>query len=60
MNKPPHGNTGNRNALKFDEPATSHLHIRIPQSLKAQYVKAAQREGMKLAEWVLRNCNEKL
>ncbi len=47
-----HGNTGNRSAQHGDEPATSHLHIRITPQKKAGYVKCAQREGMKLSAWV--------
>ncbi len=46
-----HGNTGRRNAAK-DEKAESYLHIRVKTSDKARWVKQAQAEGVKLAEWV--------
>lgn len=47
-----HGNAGNRNAAHEVTP-DSHLHIRVPSSKKAAYVKAAQASGMKLSEWVI-------
>lgn len=46
-----HGNLGNQNAAGGE--ADSHLHIRVPSSKKAAYVKAAQASGMKLSEWVI-------
>lgn len=46
-----HGNLGNQNAAKGE--ADSHLHIRVPSSKKAAYVKAAQASGMNLSEWVI-------
>lgn len=45
--------TGNKNAQRSDEGATSFMHIRLTPSQKASYVKAAQREGKKLTEWVI-------
>lgn len=47
-----HGNTGRRNAA-HDVTPDSHLHIRVPSSKKAAYVKAAQADGVKLSEWVI-------
>ncbi len=49
-----HGNTGKQNAKK-DITADSYLHIRITQANKALYVKAAQKEGLKLSQWVIKN-----
>lgn len=52
-----HGMTGHQNALKADEPATSVLTVRVTPSDKAQWVKAAQKNGLKLSEWVIRALN---
>ena len=49
--KEEHGNTDNKNAAK-EVKASSHLHIRVEPERKARYVKQAQAEGLKLAEWV--------
>lgn len=37
--------------------ATSHLHIRVKPRDKAAWVKAAQRRGMTLSEWVVDTLN---
>lgn len=51
-----HGNAekmlGNSNAKKAEGKAESFLHVRIAPAQKAQYVKQANHEGLKLAEWV--------
>ncbi|MDC9589810.1 hypothetical protein PSI23_11000 [Xenorhabdus sp. XENO-10] len=47
-----HGNIGNLNAARA-LPADSVLTIRI----NSRYVKQAQREGLKLSEWVLKYLN---
>lgn len=51
-----HPNTGNKHASKggYD----SHLHVRCSSRDKAGWVKKAQREGLKTAEWVIRTLNE--
>jgi hypothetical protein len=56
MNKV-HGNTGNKNALQGQDAKSSHLHIRCTQSAKAGWVRAANRDKLKLAEWVTRELN---
>ncbi len=49
-----HGNTGKKNAAKYDEDATSHINIRLPPSLKARFVKQKERDGeIKLTAWIL-------
>lgn len=55
-----HGNTGKQNALKGTSAATSFLHIRITPQGKALYVRQAQREGLKLSEWVIGTLNKNL
>ncbi len=60
--KPPrgfHGNIGNLNA-QGDLPANSTLQMRLNSQLKSSYVKQAQKEGLKLTEWVLKTLNEKV
>jgi hypothetical protein len=43
----------NQNAAKdADEKAASFLHIRARRTDKARWVKAAQRAGKKLSDWV--------
>ena len=37
-----------------NERAESHLHIRVNARDKAAWVKAAQREGVTLAQWVIK------
>ena len=49
-----HGNLGNLNA-QGELPADSQMQIRLNSQVKARYVKQAQREGMKLSAWVLKN-----
>jgi len=44
----------NTNAQKGDEAATSFLHCRLTPRQKSCFVRAANREGMKLTEWVIR------
>jgi hypothetical protein len=38
----------------------SHLHIRCDQKDKALWVKSAQAEGLKLAEWVNKTLNNNI
>lgn len=55
--KPPrgfHGNLGNLNAAGV-LPADSQLQVRVNSQVKASYVKQAQRENLKLSEWVLKS-----
>lgn len=40
------------------EPCDSVIHVRVPSSKKAAYVKAAQNEGLKLAEWLMKNLDD--
>lgn len=40
-----------------DERAESQLQIRVRREDKARWVKQAQREGMKLSEWVIAKLN---
>lgn len=48
-----HGMTGKQNAKKDEsEKASSFLHVRVTSEEKARFVAQAQKEGMKLAEWV--------
>ncbi|HET9374178.1 MAG TPA: hypothetical protein VFO40_04360 [Chthoniobacterales bacterium] len=45
--------TDNKNAAKDpDEKAESFLHIRARRADKARWVRAAQRAGKKLSDWV--------
>lgn len=46
---------GNRSSVKGETPATSHLHIRIMSEEKAEFQAAAEAEGEKLSEWVLKH-----
>lgn len=48
-----HPLAGNRNAMRGAEPATAILHVRCTPTKKARWVKAAQRAGMRLSEWVV-------
>jgi len=48
----------NTNAIKSGSgPADSHLHIRVPRSVKARWVRAAA--GAKLSEWVIAALNKR-
>lgn len=53
------GRASNR-TLPEDEGKRSHLHIRCTQSDKAMWVKSAQAEGLKLAEWVNKTLNNNI
>lgn len=46
-----HANIGNLNAAG-DLPADSQLQVRVNSQVKARWVKQAQREGLKLSQWV--------
>lgn len=49
-----HGNLGNLNA-QGALPADSQLQVRVNSQVKARWVKQAQREGMKLSQWVAKH-----
>jgi hypothetical protein len=51
----PGGQLNNKNAVKDEGKATSHLHIRVTPEQKATWVKAAN--GKKLSEWVIETLN---
>ena len=53
----PGGQLNNKNAVKDEGKATSHLHIRVNPEQKAAWVKAA--DGKKLSEWVIDALNQK-
>lgn len=48
---------GNKNNLKGDEVKSSFIHCRVTPTEKSSWVRAAQKEGMKLCEWIARNNN---
>lgn len=54
-----HGNTGKANAAG-DLPADAQMQIRLNTSLKNKYVKQAQKEGLKLSQWVIKTLNSAL
>jgi len=51
-----HGNKGNAHA-QGELPADAQLQVRLNKSLKNKFVKQAQREKMKLSQWVLKTLN---
>jgi predicted HicB family RNase H-like nuclease len=56
MTNKPGAKPGNTNAVK-EGGATSQVQFRCTPSDKAGWVKAAQREGLKLTEWIVRALN---
>ncbi|MDG4813054.1 hypothetical protein P8629_08540 [Hydrogenovibrio sp. 3SP14C1] len=46
----------NKNAVKGDEPATSHINIRVTPTEKAKWVKASA--GGKLSDWIRKSLND--
>ncbi|MCK9622133.1 MAG: hypothetical protein M0R47_16555 [Methylobacter sp.] len=56
MTTKPGAPKGNKNAAK-DDGATSFIHARCTPSAKAAWVMAAQREGLKLTEWLVKTLN---
>lgn len=50
--------TDNKNAQKGDESMTSMISFRCTPRLKSGAVKAAQKEGMKLQEWLTKLIEE--
>lgn len=50
--KKKHGNTGNKNAAGEIE-KDARITLRCNSEVKSAFVKQAQREGMKLSEWIL-------
>lgn len=57
MENQKHGNQDNSNAQKASEPATSHINARVTPTNKAGWVKQAQRENLKLTEWIVKTLN---
>ena len=56
MNK--HSNIGNQNTSKPEvDKATSFIHARCKSSDKGAWVHAAQDEGLKLTEWIVKTLN---
>lgn len=57
-----HGNAealkGNKNAKKETGRADSWIQMRVPRAKKAQYVRQANNEGMKLTEWCMKHLDE--
>ena len=54
-------NAGNQNALKDEcDKASSHVHARCKPSDKAMWVKQAQKNNLKLTEWIIITLNEKI
>ena len=53
-----HGNKGNSNAQKHDLPFDSRFNGHCYAKEKAGWVKQANREGLKLTEWMRKACNE--
>ena len=53
---------GNQNRVKSEtgEKATSSIIIRVPTSKKAAYVKAAQKEGKNLTDFILNHLDDYL
>jgi uncharacterized protein (DUF1778 family) len=52
---------GNQNARKDEtDKSLSMITARCHTSDKAQWVKAAQDEGVKLTDWIIDACNQKL
>lgn len=56
-NKKPGAKPGNTNAQRGAEAATSHIHTRCMPQDKAAWVKSAQKEGLKLTEWIIKTLN---
>jgi hypothetical protein len=42
----------NKNALKGAELKDSYIHMRVTAKQKASWVHQAQKQGMKLSEWI--------
>ena len=54
-----HGNVGNNNSAK-EIKKDSHIQMRVSREQKAGWVKQAQREGLKLTEWITKKLNGEL
>lgn len=46
------------NSVKGAAPATAQIQIRVIPDVKNRYVAQAQREGMKLSEWIQYHLND--
>jgi len=53
-------NLGNHNAVSGEEPATSQIQMRVTPSEKSAWVKAAQRDGKNLSQWIRDTLNAAL
>ena len=51
---------GNTNAQIGEEPSTSFIHARFTPTDKANWVRAAQSEGLKLTEWIVKHLNKSI
>ena len=49
--------TNNSNAKKGNDTATSFIHARCTPADKNEWTKAAQADGLKLTEWIIKNLN---
>lgn len=43
-----------------DEPRLAHIHMRVEPAQKSRFVKAAQRRGMKLTEFIMEACEREI
>ncbi|CAN8141109.1 hypothetical protein THIOSC15_2720021 [uncultured Thiomicrorhabdus sp.] len=48
----------NNYAQKGESKADSSVHMRVPTELKAKWVHEAQKNGMKLTEWIIKKLNK--
>lgn len=55
--KKPGAKSGNTNAQRGTEAATSYIHARCTPQDKAEWVRAAQAEKLKLTEWIVKTLN---
>lgn len=60
MTNPVGAPMGNKNGLKNEYPSDRFLHLRVQGIKKAEYVRAAKNENMKLAEWILKALDSEL
>lgn len=52
-----HGNTGNKNALKYSKPLNTTIQVRVIIDDKIKWIKAADSCGMSLSEFVVFTLN---
>jgi hypothetical protein len=53
----PHGNTGKRNAMRGEEPADTHIHIRATKKERRRWKGAAIMSGETFSAWIRRHLN---